>query len=106
MKNIFKTSKRSIAAILTLCILLSIAGTCVYAASVTPEENTAVTEETTQELMPTITRSCPCTNHVWRGNGTTLGSSCKDCLKNGMRNEICSKCSATRSVCQSCGAVQ
>lgn len=58
MKNIFKTSKRSVAAILTLCILLGIAGTCVYAASVTPEENTAVTEGTTQELSPVMARAC------------------------------------------------
>lgn len=58
MKNIFKTSKRGIAAILTLCILLGIAGTCVYAASVMPEETTAVTEETTQELVPVMARGC------------------------------------------------
>ena len=57
MKNIFKNSKRGIAAILTLCILLGIAGTCVYAASI-PEENTAHTEETTQELMPMMARGC------------------------------------------------
>ena len=65
MKNLFKTSKRSIAAILTLCILLGIAGTCVYAASVMPEENTVVTEkttvsaeETTQELVPVMANQC------------------------------------------------
>ncbi len=57
MKNIFKNSKRGIAAILTLCILLGIAGTCVYAASI-PEENTAPTEETTQELIPIMARMC------------------------------------------------
>ena len=57
MKNIFKNSKRGIAAILTLCILLGIAGTCVYAASI-PEENTAHTEETAQELMPMMARGC------------------------------------------------
>ena len=51
IKNIFKTSKRSIAAILTLFILLGIAGTCVYAASV-------MSEETTQEFMPMMARGC------------------------------------------------
>ncbi len=65
MKNIFKTSKRGIAAILTLCILLGIAGTCVYAASAVPEENPTVTEETivaaeetTQELVPVMATGC------------------------------------------------
>ena len=65
MKNIFKTSKRSIAAILTLCILLGIAGTCIYAASVMPEENKVATEqtivaaeETTQELVPVMATRC------------------------------------------------
>ena len=57
MKNIFKNSKRGIAAILTLCILICVAGTCVYAASI-PEENTAHTEETAQELMPIMARGC------------------------------------------------
>ena len=56
-KNIFKNSKRGIAAILTLCILLGIAGICVYAASIT-EENTVPTEETAQELMPMMARGC------------------------------------------------
>ena len=58
MKNIFKTSKRSIAAILTLCILLGIAGTCVYAASAMTEETVIVTEEPTQELVPVMARAC------------------------------------------------
>lgn len=58
MKNLFKISKRRIAAILTLCILLGIAGTCVYAASAMPEENTAVTEKTTQELVPMMATRC------------------------------------------------
>ena len=62
MKKLFKTSKRSIAAILTLCILLGIAGTCVYAASVIPEENITVTEETTRELVPVMARGCGTTN--------------------------------------------
>ena len=63
MKNLLKTGKRGIAAILTLCILLGIAGTCVYASSVMPEENEVVIEETivadeetTQELMPMMAR--------------------------------------------------
>jgi len=65
MKNLFKTSKRSIAAILTLCILLGIAGTCVYATSAMPEENPTATEETivaanetTQELVPVMATRC------------------------------------------------
>jgi hypothetical protein len=58
MKNLFKTGKRGIAAILTLCILLGIAGTCVYAASAMPEETTSVTEGTTQELVPVLARGC------------------------------------------------
>ncbi len=57
MKNIFKNSKRGIAAILTLCILLGLAGTCVYAASI-PKGNTALAEETTQELMPMMACGC------------------------------------------------
>ena len=64
MKNIFKTSKRSIVAILTLCILLGIAGTCVYAVAM-PEETTTVTEETivtaeetTKELVPVMVQGC------------------------------------------------
>ena len=58
MKNIFKTSKRSIAAILTLCILLGIAGTCVYAVSAMPEENPTATEKTIQELVPVMASGC------------------------------------------------
>lgn len=64
MKNIFKTSKRSIATILTLCILLCIAGTGVYAVSVMPEETTTtedtstVNEETPQELVPMMASAC------------------------------------------------
>ncbi len=72
MESIFKISKRSIAAILTLCLLLGIAGTCVYAASVMPEENPTATdgiivateestvadEETTSELMPMMAQRC------------------------------------------------
>ena len=62
MKNIFKTSKRSIAAILTLCILLGIAGACVYAASVMLEEITALTEienaTIEHELVPMMAMRC------------------------------------------------
>ena len=57
MKNIFKNIKRGIVAILTLCILLGIVGTCVYATSML-EESTVVTEETTPELMPMMARGC------------------------------------------------
>ena len=56
MKNLIEISKRSIAAILTLCIFLGITGTCVYAVAM-PEETTA-TEETTQELVPVMTTRC------------------------------------------------
>ena len=58
MKNLFKTSKRGIAAILTLCILLDIAGTCVYAASAMTEETVTATEGTTQELVPMMASAC------------------------------------------------
>lgn len=58
MKNLFKNSKRSITAILTLCILLGIAGTCVYAASAVADKTTTVTEGTTQELAPVMARAC------------------------------------------------
>ena len=78
MENIFKTSKRGIILILTLCILLCTSGIGVHAISM-PEENIAateeiavvveetkvateetivVTEETTPELMPTMARGC------------------------------------------------
>ena len=62
MKNIFKTSKRSITTILTLCILLGIAGACVYAASVMLEEITALTEienaTIEHELVPMMAMRC------------------------------------------------
>ena len=57
MQNIFTNSKCGIVAILTLCILLGIAGTCVYAASMS-EESTVATLETTQEFMPVLARAC------------------------------------------------
>ena len=64
MKNIFKISKRGIIAILTLCILLGNAGTCINVAAMAAEttasvEETAVaTDKTTQELMPMMARMC------------------------------------------------
>lgn len=58
MKNIINISKRGIATVLTLCILLGVAGTCVYAASAMSVENTVVTEGTTQELSPMMARGC------------------------------------------------
>ena len=71
MKNIFNISKCSIAMLLTLGILLGIAGIGVHATAVaeettvvteeskvTTEDNTVSTEETTQELMPTMARGC------------------------------------------------
>lgn len=55
MKNIFKISKCGVVVILTLCILLGIAGISVYA---TPgsEENTE--EVIIQELEPLMARGC------------------------------------------------
>ena len=85
MKNIIKTNKRGIIAILTLCMLLNTIGICAYATAIpednmaTPEdttvvveetvvateepiivteENIVVTEENTQELMPMMARGC------------------------------------------------
>ena len=71
MKNIFNISKCSIAMLLTLGILLGIAGIGVHAtaveeettavteeAKVATEDNTASTEETLQELMPMMARGC------------------------------------------------
>ena len=89
MKNIFKTSKRSIAAILTLCILLGIAGTCVYAASAVPEENSTVTDETTQELVPVMASEC-CHTYT---NRSYSGGTCITCHKSVKGTAIvCSKC--------------
>lgn len=56
MKNSFMNIKRSIAVILMLCILLGIAGTCVYAVAV--EETIPVAKETTQELVPMMVQRC------------------------------------------------
>ena len=56
MKKIFNNSKRGMAVILTLCILIGIAGTCVHAAVV--DETTQVADEPTQELMPMMANGC------------------------------------------------
>ena len=86
MKNIFKISKRGIIVILTLCIILGIAGTCLNVAAmaeetivsteefavstkkvamaigetttVAAEEIEVVSEEPTSELMPMMAREC------------------------------------------------
>ena len=54
MKSIFRNSKHGIAAILTLCIILGIAGTCVNIA-VMAEEPAVVTDETTVIVTDEIT---------------------------------------------------
>ena len=59
MKNIFKTSKCAIIAILTFCLLFCISGTQVFAAIVEATEDTpAAIEDTAEELMPMMARSC------------------------------------------------
>ncbi len=102
MENIFKISKRGIIAILTLCILLGIAGaglnvtamaaettatveetavateeitTVVVEESTTStEDTTVVTEENTQELVPRMATRCydPLTSYF--GSGYTVTS--------------------------------
>lgn len=86
MKNLFNTRKRSIAAILTLCILLRVAGICVHATAmsgettVATEKNIVVTEETTQELVPMMARECgeedlyPLTNGYYGDPGDSGGA--------------------------------
>ena len=91
MKNIIKTNKRGIIAILTLCMLLNTIGICAYATAVpednmatsedttlvveetvvateepiiVTEENVVVTEENTQELMPMMARGCGSANNA------------------------------------------
>ena len=54
MKSIFRNSKHGIAAVLTLCIILGIAGTCVNIA-VMAEEPTVATDETTAVAAEEIT---------------------------------------------------
>ena len=71
MENIFKTCKRGIAVILTLCILLGFTGTCVNVTAMAEEttvsieeiifateDSTVATEETTPELIPMMARGC------------------------------------------------
>ena len=80
MKNIFKISKRGTIAILALCILFGIVGTCLNVAAIeedttaatdettavaaekiialSTEEATVSADETTQELVPMIARGC------------------------------------------------
>ncbi len=82
MKSIIKTSKRSIIAILALCILLGIAGTAAMAkettetveeSAVATEDTAVVTEESTQELVPVMARACGSYIHYsvngYYGNG-------------------------------------
>ena len=108
MKNIIMTSKCGIAALLTLCILFSIAGIGVHAIAmaeekpISTEEKTVATEGITPELMPTKARACNCP-HDWRGNSNISSSSCRKCGAIGMREEICRLCFKTRRVCTSCG---
>ena len=92
MKKIFNNSKLGIAVILTLCILIGIAGTCfsvtamaaettatveetavateeittvvVEESTTSTEDTTVVTEENTQELMPMMASRC---NDYWAG---------------------------------------
>ena len=56
MKSIFKTRKRGIIAILTLCILLEICGFHAYAYMA--DETIFGTEETTQEQVPAMAMRC------------------------------------------------
>ena len=94
MENIFKISKRGIIAILTLCMLLSIAGTglnvtaiaaatveetvvateeiatvIVEESTISTENTTVVTEESTQELVPMMARGCGEENKYKLTNG-------------------------------------
>ena len=61
MENVFKITKRSIIAILTLCLILGIAGTCVNVTamaaetSVNAEEIVETTSETTVVATDVIT---------------------------------------------------
>ena len=57
MEHIFKISKRGIIAILTLCMLFGIVGTCINAAAMAAEA-TVVAEEHTQELVPMMASNC------------------------------------------------
>ena len=96
MENIFKTSKRGVIAIVILCILLGIAGTCVNVTATAeentatvekmPEETTTVNEETPQELVPVMAQRCgnACTHEDMvfdhsEKNGTILVFVCDRC---------------------------
>ena len=57
MKNIFNISKCGVAMLLTLGILLGIAGISVHATAMA-EEKPIATEENTPELMPVMARAC------------------------------------------------
>ena len=79
MKNIFNASKCGIAALLTLCVLLGLAGTCLNVTAMASEttatveetavateeittvvdgDTTVVAKETTSELIPTMAQWC------------------------------------------------
>ena len=78
MGEFFKIQKRGITVILTLCILLGVAGTClnvtamaeettvatetttvtIVETTVATEETTVVADETTKELVPMMARGC------------------------------------------------
>ena len=89
MENISKISKRGIIAILTLCIVLGIAGTClnvtvmaaettatVEETAVATEDTTVVAEENTQELVPRMAARCcdPLKNYFGSGYKVTSTS--------------------------------
>ena len=57
MEKTFKICKKWIIAVLTLCILLGIAGICVNIVAMAVEQ-TIVTDENTQELMPMMASGC------------------------------------------------
>ena len=93
MKNIFKISQCGIAALLTLCILLGIAGISVHAtagaeetaavteeAKVITEDNATETEEKAQELVPVMTRGCsyPTLDQYLYQNASIYGFSVND----------------------------
>lgn len=102
MENIFKISKRGVIAILTLCILLGIAGTglnvtamaaettatveetavateeittvVVEESTTSTEDTTVVTEENTQELVPRMATRCYDPLTYYFGSGYTVTS--------------------------------
>ena len=118
MENIFKISKRGIIAILALCILLGIAGTCmdvtamasetaatveetavateeittvvVEETTLSTEENRVATEETIPELVPVMASEC--CNHTYTNTSYSGGTcpTCKQSVSGTVRR--CSKC--------------